>query len=416
MLTPYQAIFRPAGTKAFSAAAFIARLPVTMAPIGIVAMLSQTHGQYWLAGAVAATFSLSNALIAPQLSRLVDRFGQSAVVAPATAIAIAAFLALSAAAHQTWPFWTLFAAAFCAAAMPSMSAMVRGRWSEIFRGRPELNTAFAFESAADELTYITGASLSVGLAVSLFPEAGVLVSTVLLAVGTAAFLLQRSTEPKVRPLQDTRARGSAIGRRPVQIIALALVFVGAIFATAEVSTVAITEQLGAPGAATWVIGFYAAGSLVLGLILGAADLKMRLERQLLIAISVLAASTLPLLAASASVALLAMAVCVSGIAVSPTFITAYGLIERRVPASMLTEGVTWVGTGTGFGMALGAFVAGWVVDRFGAPNGFWVAVAAGAAALLTILLGWRDLSDEGGTPAVGEITAPGGQHRWMPRC
>ncbi len=72
-------------------------------------------------------------------------------------------------------------------------------------------------------------------------------------------------------------------------------------------------------------------------------------------------------------------------AISPTFITAFGLIERRVPEAMLTEGVTWVMTGIGIGMALGAFVAGWVVDTFGAQNGFWVSIISGAIALMTVL-------------------------------
>ena len=162
MTNPYAVIFRVPGTKGFSAAGFMARLPIAMAPIGIVAMLSQTHGEYWLAGAVAAVFGLMNAVVSPQISRLVDRFGQARIVAPATLVSVAAFLALAAAARLDWPVWTLFATAFLAAAMPSISAMVRARWSGIFGGRPELNTAFAFESAADELIYIAGASLSVG--------------------------------------------------------------------------------------------------------------------------------------------------------------------------------------------------------------------------------------------------------------
>jgi MFS family permease len=394
MSNPYAEIFRLPGTRGFSSAGFIARLPIAMAPIGIVAMLSQTYGEYWLAGAVSAVFAVANAIISPQISRLVDRLGQSAVVAPATAVSVAAFIMLIAAASLDWPVWTLFAAAFLAATMPSISAMVRARWSEMLRGRPELNTAFAFESAADELIYIAGASLSVGLAVSLFPEAGVLASTVLLALGTAAFLLQRSTEPKVEAVTGRRAQGSAILLRPVQIVTLALVFVGAIFATAEVSSVAITQELGQPGAASLVVGVYAAGSFVLGLILGALNPKIPLPRQLLIAVSILAVTTLPLLVAGGSVATLAFAVFLSGIAVSPTFITAFGLIERRVPASMLTEGVTWVMTGIGIGMALGLFVAGWVVDNFGPHNGFWVSVAAGAAAVLTVALGQRGLSGD----------------------
>ena len=55
MPNPYAEIFHAPGAKGFAAAGFVARMPMAMAPIGIVAMLSQTHGEYWLAGAVAAT-------------------------------------------------------------------------------------------------------------------------------------------------------------------------------------------------------------------------------------------------------------------------------------------------------------------------------------------------------------------------
>ncbi|WEX90746.1 MFS transporter [Sinorhizobium garamanticum] len=386
MSNPYREIFRVRGAKGFSAAGFFARLPIAMAPIGIVAMLSQTHGEYWIAGAVSATFALTNALASPQISRLVDRLGQSTVIAPTTVVSVLAFVALMMGANQDWPAWALFASAFFAGVMPSIPAMLRARWTEIFRDRPELNTAFAFESAADELVYIAGASLSVGLAVALFPEAGMLVSTILLAIGTAAFVLQRSTEPKVRPLEQGVSQASAIRLRPVQIITLALVFVGSMFATAEVSAVAITKELGQANAASLVIGVYAIGSFVVGLVIGALNPRMPLHRQLLIAVSVLAVTALPLLIAD-TVPLLTVAVFVSGIAISPTFITAFGLIERQVPESMLTEGVTWVMTGIGIGMALGAFVAGWVVDNFGAQNGFFVSVAAGVASVAIIALG-----------------------------
>lgn len=396
MTNPYRAIFRAPGAKGFAAAGFFARMPIAMAPIGIVAMLSQTHGEYWLAGAVSATFALTSALVAPQVSRLVDRVGQARVLTPTTLISVLAFIVLILAANQHWPTWTLFASALLAAAMPSIPAMLRARWSELFTGRPELNTAFAFESAMDELVYIAGASLSVGLSVSLFPEAGLVVSTLLLALGSTAFIMQRSTEPGIRPVGE-RSVQSAFWLRPVQVLTLAMIFIGSIFATAEVSAVAITEALGQPEAASFVVGVYAIGSFVLGLVIGALNLKLALRKQLAMAVSVIAITTLPLLLVN-TVPLLALAVFVSGIAISPTFITTFGLIERRVPASMLTEGVTWVMTGIGIGVALGSFASGWVVDNFGASNGFWVSVVAGALALLTVLLGQKTLSGEAGTP------------------
>ena len=50
----------------------------------------------------------------------------------------------------------------------------------------------------------------------------------------------------------------------------------------------------------------------------------------------------------------------------------------------------------GLSPALGAFLAGWVVDNFGARNGFWLSVAAGAAVVITIGLGQKTLA--GGRP------------------
>jgi MFS family permease len=396
MSNPYAKIFRVPGAKAFAAAGFVARMPIAMAPIGIVAMLSQTHGEYWLAGAVSAVYALTNALISPQISRVVDRLGQSRVLAPTTLIAVIAFAVLMIATSRDWPVWTLFAAALAAAVMPSFPAMLRARWSELFRGRPELNTAFAFESAADELVYIAGASLSVGLSVALFPEAGLLASTVLLVVGGLAFIAQKATEPGTRPVDEAVGK-SAFWQRPVQIITLALIFVGATFATAEVSVVAITTEMDQPSAASLVIGVYAVGSFVVGLIVGALGLRMALERQLAIALTILAITAIPLLFAD-TLPLLAAAIFFSGIAISPTFITAFGLIEQRVPAAMLTEGITWVMTGIGIGMALGSFSAGWIIDVHGPANGFWVSVIASALALLTVLLGQKVLGGGKGAP------------------
>lgn len=62
---------------------------------------------------------------------------------------------------------------------------------------------------------------------------------------------------------------------------------------------------------------------------------------------------------------------------------------------MLTEGVTWVMTGIGIGMALGAFISGWVIDNFGAGNGFWVSVVASLSTVTIIGLGQRSLAAEG---------------------
>src|SRR5690606_28216813 len=149
---------------------------------------------------------------------------------------------------------------------------------------------------------------------AMFPEAGLAAATLFLVLGSFAFLAQRSTEP-TPGAADTTAASSAIWLRPVQIITFALIAVGAMFATVEVTVVAITEALGQPGAATLVIGLYAVGSFVVGLILGAVNPAMPLQRQLMIAVAIMALTAVPLLFVT-SVPVLTLAVFVSGVAIS----------------------------------------------------------------------------------------------------
>src|SRR3546814_18771824 len=110
-----------------------------------------------------------------------------------------------------------------------------------------------------------------------------------------------------------------------------------------------------------VSAVYAAGSFVVGLIIGALNLQVPLQRQLLAALGALLVTTLPLLLVD-TVPALAAALFLSGVAVSPTFITAFGLIERRVPPGLMTEGVTWVLAGLGTGMASRQLLSGGVVQ------------------------------------------------------
>ena len=79
MPNPYARIFAVPGTKGFTVAGIIGRMPVAMTNVGIITMLAATHGSYALAGAVAATFTLSMALLTPQVSRLADRHGQPGI-------------------------------------------------------------------------------------------------------------------------------------------------------------------------------------------------------------------------------------------------------------------------------------------------------------------------------------------------
>ncbi|MEU9387860.1 MFS transporter, partial [Streptomyces sp. NPDC048279] len=99
MPSPYRALFAVPGTKGFSAAGFVGRMPLSMMGIGVVTMISQIDGRYGLAGALSATIALSAAAVGPQVSRLVDQHGQRRVLRPATLLALTAAAGLLLAAR-----------------------------------------------------------------------------------------------------------------------------------------------------------------------------------------------------------------------------------------------------------------------------------------------------------------------------
>jgi MFS family permease len=389
MSNPYAEIFRRPGAKAFSSAGFLARLPLPMTTIGIVAMLSQTHGAYGLAGAVSASFALANAFIAPQVSRWVDRKGQSAVLAPTVGIAFFALIALAAAAWMEAPSWMLFVFALLAGVMPSMGSMVRARWTEIYRGQPQLHSAFAFESVLDELVYMAGPVFGIGLSVALFPEAGVLAAASFLAVGCTLFMMQKSTEPK--PGEQPAIRSGSVMRYPAMwIVVMVFVGIGMIFGTVEVAVIAFAEAAGNKAAATYILALYAAGSCAVGLLFGTMSFKRSLASRLLIASAIALITTLPLPFVG-NLWILTLMVFVSGSIASPTFITGMSLIERIVPGAQLTEGITYAMTGVLIGFAAGSSASGAIIDAYGAPNGFWGAVCGGVVAVVAMLVGYRRL-------------------------
>ncbi|MDD1023137.1 MULTISPECIES: MFS transporter [Pseudomonas] len=396
MANPYRELFKAPGSRAFVLAGMIARMPISMTGIGLITMLAQLHGGYALAGSVAATFALATAFCAPQVSRWVDRFGQGRVLPLAAGLGGGALLALLLCTRLQAPHWTLFICAALAGCMPSMSAMVRARWTELYRGQPQLQTAYALESVLDEVCFIIGPPVSVGLCVGLFPEAGPLAALLMLALGVSVFVMQKSTEPPVHPHEEGHT-GSIIRSAEIRLLILLMVAMGTIVGVVDVVSVAFAQHQGQPAAASVVLSVYAIGSCLAGIAFGALKLATPLPRLFMYGGIATALATLPLLWAS-NIFGLSLAVFVAGLFFSPTLIVAMALVERIVPPAKLTEGLTWLVTGLSIGVALGAAGSGLLVDHFGARSGFWLALGGGAVVLGAALQSYRRLMRDAPEP------------------
>ena len=112
--------------------------------------------------------------------------------------------------------------------------------------------------------------------------------------------------------------------------------------------------------------------------------------------------TLPLLLVGSYWLMLPLVV-LTGVAVSPSLISAFTLAEVLVPRAAVTEAFTWIGTSLALGVAIGASAAGKIVDTAGANASFVVATVAAGSAAVTVGLGQRCLhvpAEHAATPAL----------------
>ena len=373
MLKTYRSLLSIPHARAFVLAGFVARLSISMRALGSVLMVSVLTGSYGLAGAVAAAALLGEAVAAPRLGRLVDRYGQRRVLLISLAVHAAGTIALVLSAQLSAPNWMLLAtAALSGAAALQVGSLVRARWSTLVGDSPALETAFALESTLDELIFVLGPVLVTALALGVAPGAGLLGALVLTTVGSLALALQRSTEPAPAGVRD-RSKKPAIDIPGLRVLVATFVAAGAIFGTLDVAMVAFTGQVGSPTAAGMLLALIAAGSLVAGLAYGTRSWRWPLDKRFLASVVVLWAGTVPLVLAP-SVALMAPAAVLAGVAIAPTLIAGFTLVQKMVPSRALTEGLNWTITALGAGAAVGAWTAGLIADSAGGRIAFLVAV------------------------------------------
>lgn len=389
VLRPYRELLATPGGLRFSTSAFVARMPISMLGLGVVLLVVSETGRYGRAGALSATFALAEAAGAPLVSRLVDQRGQSTVLVPAVAVHLVALTAFIVLASADGPLWTQFlTAALAGLTLPSMGSLVRARWGFVLGDDPRLHTAYAYESVLDELIFVVGPLLVTVIATTLAPQVALFVAAGLLVGGTAALLTHRASEPPVSGHGSDHP--SALRDTGLPVLMLVMVFVGGVFGAVEISTVAFADEHGHRALAGPLLACYAAGSLTSGFVFGAVRGAYPPRRSLLVGAGVMTATVL-LLPFVGSVWLLAVLLVLAGVGIAPTLISGFTLVEKAVPASAVTEGLTWATTGLVVGFSAATWLAGRLVDGAGVGWAFAVGAVSGLVALLIARATYRRL-------------------------
>jgi MFS family permease len=409
-LAPYAEVFSIPRAWRFSVAGIIGRMPMSMYGLGTVLLISAGTGRYGLAGSVSAVGSIGGAACAPQLGRLTDRLGQRRVLIPVCLTFALSVAGLAAAVTLRAPDWTLFLCGITGGAtMPQTGPMARARWSVLLAGSPRLHTAFSVESVADEVCFVVGPAAVTLLATQVHPAAGVTCAALCALLGSLWFASLRSTEPPVigsPPRSRAAGRGRLSGAlRPGRLAAPGLVvlvpvylFLGTMFVTIDLSTVAFATRFGHKALAGLILGSYALGSGLGGLWYGSRTWHTSASRRL--------AVTLPLTVAGVctfwampNLLVLTLVIFLCGMTIAPTLIAGFSLLESTALPGRTTEAMSWLSTGISVGVACGSTAAGFILDAFGARWGYAFAAASGVTAALIYLGGLRRVSASSASPA-----------------
>jgi len=395
-LLPYAEILSIPRAWRFSVAGIIGRMPMSMAGLGMVLLISASTGRYAVAGSVSAAASLGMAVCAPQFGRLVDRYGQARVIVPLAAAFAAGIVGLILAVELGAPSWAYFPPGIVAGStMPALGPMSRARWSAMLAGSPRLHTAFSLESVADELCFVIGPASVTMLATQVHPAAGIGTAAVLCIAGTLWFASQRETEPPAAalPAHPDGLRSGRAGTRPGRLASPALailvpvyLFLGAMFVSIDLSTVAFAANFGHKALSGFVLGTYALGSATGGLWYGARAWKAHAARRLAVTLTLTVAGVCAFWAMPDLAALTAV-IFFCGLTIAPTLIAGYSLLESTAAPGRITEAMAWLGTGIYVGVALGSTAAGFVLDALGPRSGYVLAACCGCLAVALYLAG-----------------------------
>jgi MFS family permease len=404
-LTPYAEVFAIPRAWRFSAAGILGRMPMSMYGLGTVLLISAGTGRYGLAGSVSATGSLGGAVCAPHFGRLTDRLGQHRVLIPVGVTFTLAVTGLVAAVELRAPDAVLFLCGIVGGAtIPQTGPMARARWSILLADSPRLHTAFSVESVADELCFVIGPAAVTLLATQVHPAAGIGCAAASALLGSLWFASQRSTEPPAAPRAPTsrvtarlaaarpRARLAAPG---LSVLVPMYLFIGTMFVSIDLSTVAFASRLGHKALAGVILGCYALGSATGGLWYGSRTWQAPAWQRLAITL-VLTVAGVCTFWAMPSLLVLAVVIYLPGLTIAPTLIAGYSLLEATALPGRATEAMSWLSTGISIGVACGAIASGFILDAFGPRWGYAFAAAAGVTAVAIYLSGLRRVAASAG--------------------
>lgn len=386
------------------------RLPAGMTVVAVALALHAAGAAYPQIGLTTAAYAIAAAIGGPVLGRIVDRVGQPWVLLASAAVAACGYAALAVAPRD--PALAMAGAALAGLAMPPLEPCLRSLWPDIVH--PDaLETAYALDSAAQQVLYVAGPLLVAGVAAAADPTAALWLAAGLGLLGTLVVATSAPARAWRAPVRSSHAQAGGGWLGPLRspgLVLLLLAFAGTGWAVGAQNILFVAyaqAHPGIPGGAGALLALAALSGLLGALAYGAIRWTAPTATRTWTLAGAMALCYLPLLLVPGPAGM-GVAAFVSGLGLAPLLAAAFVLIAELAPAGTTTEAFAWLVTLFASGNAMGSAVSGAVVgDSLRAAAALACAgIAAGALLLLTTrrLLVPLPLA-EGGT---AEVTAAAG--------
>ena len=405
VLARYGDVLRGRGTAVPLVASIVGRLSLGMTSLALLLLVRAETGSYASAGLVSAAYALSYGVLGPARARSADRRGPRRALVLSGVVHPPLLVVLVLLAQGGAPVPVLLLAAVAGgASVPPLGPVMRALWGSLLTGR-QLATAYSLEAVVVELCFVVGPLLTALLTATAGAGSAV-VAAALLALTGAVWLAATPAVRAVVPHASASAgrRTGPLSAAAVRALLLTVVGVGAGFGAVEVAVPAFAESTGSrPAAAGVLLAVWSVGSMLGGLVYGAAHLSAPHRRQLPLLVAALAVGTvLPLLVAgpvAGGPLTMGAALFAYGLTIAPFSACNSVLLGEAAPAGTVTEAFAWSSSAIFGGAALGSALAGVLVERSGVPAALVVTAGAGALALVASVAGLARLRGSGPQPA-----------------
>jgi predicted MFS family arabinose efflux permease len=376
-VTPYRHALALPGVRSLLLVTLFARIPTAASAVALTLHVVQELDRgYAAAGAVGAAMTIGVAIGSPMLGRLTDRHGLRPVLIVTTVVEAAFWVSAA-----SLPYRYLLPAAFVGGLLQLPVFTVARQSLAALVPEEQRRPAYALDAMAVELSFMLGPALAVLLATS--GSAGTAMVAIgggIVGAGIAVILLdppirashEEATGPSVR-----LPRRSWLTSRMLSIFAMTSATTVVLGGT-DVAVVAAMREAGQVKWTGAVIALWCVYSLIGGFAYGA----VRRPMSPLLLLTLLSVLVIPVGLGGGTWWLLGLALIGAGAMTAPALTSTADAVSRLAPPAVRGEATGLHGSALTVGLAIGAPLAGAVMD---ATSPAWGFTATGGLGLLIVL-------------------------------